>query len=1220
MKIHSIRLKNINSLAEAELDFNQPPLSETGIFAIIGPTGSGKTTLLDAVTLALYGRTPRLGNKTEELMTRHTAESSAEVVFEVRKGIYRATWTRRRARGKPDGNLLAAKVELADHSDGRVIADQITKLVSEVESLTGLNFERFTRSILLAQGQFNAFLNADDRERAELLERMTGTEIYSDISIRVFETFGNLNKQIEADEKSLGHFTLMSDEALQELATQKQTQHTLVTSLRDQRKRLDDQRIWRESLLKLEAEIEQQTIALRDLEAETAREQPKLDQLARDEKALPLATEFQQLVQLEQQVADLKSQRAGLIKDQQAANEHLEGLGQQLVEATAANETFLTRKRERSTQIKAARKLDDQITHLETELKGLIAEQAKQDAMQAGVAAGVETLKETIAELQGVFKQSQVYLEKYAEHADLVKESSIVKDRLESLAQFREDRETVASGLQANQQALDALAKRGAELALESQTATAHMQKTRVHLDALFETAEDDSGAHELDTYLDLLHASDQREAASRSLLTDADAYAELAQQLTRTEGELQSLDGNKSLLEQQRKTLDAERGLLKATLEQLRDHRGLRLQIASMDEQRKHLEAGDPCPLCGSLEHPYVKHHPDTPAVDEMDAEVERTTTRIAAVEEEQAAISETWAQSGESLAGLRERRDKLIKDRTHLVNRFTELSAAQGLSIAIEQLEKLSDFQADAVAQKTEMDTKIETINVRRREQRALEERMRAEKDRLNEVERSTLQLKGERQRLETIREELDRRVKEHATKCADLEKDLTRLLQHANLSLPADGEEADTQAQVTLVIDAYEQHRHQQAEARKGLAEQEPLNATKQEELRQLEKFRAQKTQDVTARQAALETHRSARVEKLGTSDPDEEEKRLADEESAVNQHRADLRETMASAKTKADDLGRQVTEREQQLTAADQKCAERHTAFGGKVRANDFTDVEAYRQALLDEKTRKRYKALAADLRRRHQAHQTILEDRQQRHAAETERALSEAALPDILAELETITHALEAEEKRLRDLEVTHETQVQSRKQYASRLATIQEQRVLLEKWRVLNGLIGSSDGHKYRTFVQGLTLDTLMHLANVHLLGLNPRYRLARNQDESLGMEVVDTYQADARRSTRTLSGGESFLASLSLALGLSDLAARNVSIDSLFLDEGFGTLDADTLETALSALDRLHASGKMIGIISHVEELKERIPVQIEVVPRAGGVSTVRVQVGRGE
>lgn len=153
----------------------------------------------------------------------------------------------------------------------------------------------------------------------------------------------------------------------------------------------------------------------------------------------------------------------------------------------------------------------------------------------------------------------------------------------------------------------------------------------------------------------------------------------------------------------------------------------------------------------------------------------------------------------------------------------------------------------------------------------------------------------------------------------------------------------------------------------------------------------------------------------------------------------------------------------------------------------------------------------------------------------------------------------------------------------------------------------LHSLIGSLKGDKFRKFAQGLTLDHLVYLANKQLTRLHGRYLLERKASEALELQVLDTWQGDSVRDTKTLSGGESFLVSLALALALSDLVSHKTSIDSLFLDEGFGTLDRETLDMALDALDNLHASGKTIGVISHIEAMKERIAVQIEVKKHTG-------------
>jgi exonuclease SbcC len=175
-----------------------------------------------------------------------------------------------------------------------------------------------------------------------------------------------------------------------------------------------------------------------------------------------------------------------------------------------------------------------------------------------------------------------------------------------------------------------------------------------------------------------------------------------------------------------------------------------------------------------------------------------------------------------------------------------------------------------------------------------------------------------------------------------------------------------------------------------------------------------------------------------------------------------------------------------------------------------------------------------------------------------------------------------------------------------------RIKAIDSQKVECAGWDALHDLIGSADGKKYRNFAQGLTFEIMVAHANRQLRKMTERYLLIRDKSEPLELNVIDSYQAGEIRSTKNLSGGESFIVSLSLALGLSQISSRNVRVDSLFLDEGFGTLDDDALETALETLAGLQQDGKIIGVISHVQALRERIGTQIEVIPQTGGRSII--------
>jgi len=190
MRIHTIRFANLNALAgEWEIDLDHPAYADN-IYALTGPTGAGKTTILDAISLALYGRTPRLARITKtdnEIMSRHSGDCHAELTFSTKNGHYRSHWSQHRARRKAGGELQNPKHELADADSGEILASGLKDTAAAIERLTGMDYQRFTRAMLLAQGDFAAFLRAAPDERAPLLEQITGTEIYSRISIAVHE-------------------------------------------------------------------------------------------------------------------------------------------------------------------------------------------------------------------------------------------------------------------------------------------------------------------------------------------------------------------------------------------------------------------------------------------------------------------------------------------------------------------------------------------------------------------------------------------------------------------------------------------------------------------------------------------------------------------------------------------------------------------------------------------------------------------------------------------------------------------------------------------------------------------------------------------------------------------------------------------------------------------------------------------------------------------------
>lgn len=188
------------------------------------------------------------------------------------------------------------------------------------------------------------------------------------------------------------------------------------------------------------------------------------------------------------------------------------------------------------------------------------------------------------------------------------------------------------------------------------------------------------------------------------------------------------------------------------------------------------------------------------------------------------------------------------------------------------------------------------------------------------------------------------------------------------------------------------------------------------------------------------------------------------------------------------------------------------------------------------------------------------------------------------------------------------------TQTENKAKVSGLQEELNVRRTESERWAKLNELAGSADGAKFRRIAQGYTLDILLNYANVQLRELTRRYRLER-VPETLTLQVIDRDMCDEVRTVHSLSGGESFLVSLALALGLSSLSSNRMRVESLFIDEGFGSLDAETLRVAMDALESLRTQGRKIGVISHVQEMTERIPVRVQVSRVGNGKSVVRIE-----
>lgn len=1216
MRIHQIRFQNLNSLTgEWSIDFSDPAYLSDGIFAITGPTGAGKTTILDAVCLALYGRTPRLpsvNSSSNEIMSRHTGSCYAEITFETREGQYRCHWSQQRARKKPDGNLQSHKHEIVDAGSGQVLENKIRDVAARVEEITGMNFNQFTRAMLLAQGAFAAFLQASPDERAPILESITGTEIYSEISRKVHERHREEKNCLEGLQAETAAMKLLSDFEEEQLREELQLK---ITREKEQQQQLASMRqalAWLEKLNELETEIKTIDRQWQDYLQRQAAFQPHQLRLQRARQASTLDVAYTNLGHVRQLQKDDMTSLTKVRQDLPGQGEELHKAVQSWQEASDNLHELRVLRRSEAETAKKVRAIDLSILQLQQQMDEIQLDIATAECECSDLQTQIAEQQKNLQDMYKTLNEIEKYRMENSHDAALVVNLTGITRSFNQLMDLTVALNNKQVEWQTNEENLRLLNLSQQEIAAACDNNRTAMEEQRRALKNNQDSLNDMLQGHQLSWWRTKL--DDCRHQKNR--------LAELKQTLTKISQLDSELVNNRRLVEQlkqqQQQLMTAiEAGEEKAgNLEREAAHLETQVmllnRIRDMEEERSRLEDGKACPLCGATEHPFARGN--VPQLHESEQKLHDTRELLkqANAEVQQCKSDQVQVYSQlESTIKAAQDAEQLIRNETVLQNTIiAELQLHLSEENGAAEIESLLLINEQNIIEYNEIIIAIETL------QEGIKELSACYDNALTiftQSESLLQQVNWQQNQACRDGERLQQEYRNINSEVLNLQAAALRELAAYGISeLPLHGL-PEIIAALKQRKDLWEYNQNESLRLEKEISITQNELEIKQVRLKTGENAIQSNRIRLDRLEEQYREQREVRFELYGERNPDREEVRLDQEiseaEDKVNQrrdYREELGQRLNHLQEQEKNLHNAVQERSLELQAMEKD-------FTFRLQQTGFIEEENYLQSCLSAGEQESLSRQLEQLEMEKTGLQTRLADRQGKLQQEKDKQITDQSY-------ELLQESLPIGEQELNDLQDsihddrrTLQENDNTRKQMQQHLEKIETQREQLHRWQVLHDLIGSADGKKYRNFAQGLSFDIMINHANRQLQKMSDRYRLVRSSDQSLELNVIDYYQAGEIRSTTNLSGGESFLVSLALALGLSQMASHKVSVDSLFLDEGFGALDEDTLDTALNTLVGLQQDGKLIGVISHVPALKERISTQIQVISQSGGRSILQ-------
>ncbi len=1216
MKILKIELQNINSLKSTDpivIDFENEQFKDVGLYAITGATGAGKTTILDAITIALYHNVPRFNGTKGTLLNvvSHGANNAfSRVTFENNDNIYEASWSIRL--GSITGKKLLnpqEKVSLKNLSSGKILADQKRNLLVEVVKVTQLNYTQFLRSVMLAQGEFASFLIAKGPEKGRLLEQITGEQIYKKIGQGILDRKSSEDAKLKEIQSKINADDVLSEERKTEL---KEKDKELDIKIIATEKEIDKITLiinWYQKFQELTKESESLNTKYDKLDLFIEKHRIEIELLHLNEKAEP----FKGLIQNFNGNEKSSIEKANQLKELKVQLNLIAPKIEELIAISKKQTTELdTADKEFSSWLPKL----ELITTLDNQLKNEIENKEKRNQKLVDLNHQIKTIKDeqkklitTLTEKKATLKIDEALVVKNKFLKEIDSEISSWASDLTSLKLNKQtinadsnfilnkktEVETTNSHLKSNQEILD---KKVADLKVietEISKVTETLSKNKL-TDLLVQkkTLEaEESNWKQFKNFAD--HAVKLKKSQTK-LIENKKVFTKDLKALR------ENIKESKVVIELQEKSvLDASKIV------------DLEKSILKYETDRKNLIEGEPCGLCGSTKHPFSEH---LSVIDtsKAEADLKLRKEKLELILESKIELDKKEIELSTQIENLKIQINLLIEELKTLQMSAQKLELNGELTNTIQIETHLKAVQENIAT----IDENLKILEKLQARKDALSKSIEVHNKEENELTTLIATLNEKNKNSYTSIKSKNKSITNLTKTCLDLENNLKTKLAKFNYELPL-VEETNLFIQQLKVLTRNYNQKEKNLEALKAditIIQTNDNNIKKQ--LETYLKMQNDLNKSIREAEIKLDELKTKRIGILPITISVESKRKslqLLHKQlfEKVEISKKELQKLLNS-KTENDTLKTKNIKEQKELS---EELIILSSDLDAKIKTSAFESKKEIEKALLSQEEKLKYIKYKEQINEAKSKLKTLKESNVQaisklNASKNFENLESESKVA--LENFKTQKDSLSAEKGEVKEA-FRKDQEIRNRNKEVS--LKIDAQNEICKVWKELFAIIGNSKD-AFNIYVQRLTLKHLLDMANVHLYKLNKRYSLRMEENykpkEELNFNLIDHYQTDQARLVDTSSGGEKFIISLSLALGLSDLASKNVKIDSLFVDEGFGTLDSRSLETVISTLETLQSQGKMIGIISHVENLKERIPTQIQITKKNNGVSEVEI------